>query len=562
MRDSLWCWMLGFPRIPCGAGQQGAQTQLLKELLHLPLEQEEHDHLIELLTRPPRGISPMALSALHDLVTLRLVHQGQYAEAIQLDKESSGSAGTDTDRQRRREMVREFISVLPAVQRRALAVEDDARAQRRQKEAMKKAQKSISIELDDDGDIIDPNEPSADSVTQVNDAVDVSTLQQSTSFANLSSSVGTINQAPKPQSPSSRPHSPFSGPPRFPSARLDAPGMRQRVLSGTPFALPRTASQGGSSARGSPVPSPKPSMRVINDDDAPIEFPTRRRLRGPSPSAQQQDLPQSPTPQPQRDPSQEPSLPPEDCDMDGHSEVEKARSPSPSPPPKASKPPQRRSARAVSTSSTVPDEPTPTVPEPTKVDSGDKSGQNKRKLGPRSSMPGSYDPQAMQSDTADTVSRASAQDTDNAEEAKEAEHKTPRKRSGPAPTRQAPQTGERRSRMTRSTSRALLDDQESHDELAPPTAKRTRRAARETSVMSTMSTATQGTTAETPRTTRRTTRASRASTAQPSELGSPTPSIATMSDFGRMTNTTTARRKARESSANLQTPRRSTRAKK
>ena len=147
LREGVWSWALGSPQIPTGAlppgmdrsQGMGVQKDILKQLLHLPLEQVESDHLAEFLAHPPRPphptppISAKALDVLHDLVVLRMIHRGQYTQSIALDKALSGrSAGGSANgageaageegRQRRRELIREFIEVLPPVQRRALAL--------------------------------------------------------------------------------------------------------------------------------------------------------------------------------------------------------------------------------------------------------------------------------------------------------------------------------------------------------------------------------------------------------------------------------------------------------
>lgn len=116
-REALWCWALGAPRTPAGAGKHTAQPRALKELLHLVLSDEEHAHLVHFLAHTPRDVPAAARSMLHDLVTLRLIHAGKYEETLALDKELSDGGA---DRQRRREMVREFIDILPAAQRRIL----------------------------------------------------------------------------------------------------------------------------------------------------------------------------------------------------------------------------------------------------------------------------------------------------------------------------------------------------------------------------------------------------------------------------------------------------------
>lgn len=156
LREGVWAWALGAPLIPAGvlppaaaaqarkAGMgMGVQKDVLQQMLHLPMTPAESDHLAEFLAHPPRpqgsnhAISPKALDVLHDLVVLRMVHRGQYEQSIALDKALSGraagvtgngadvgaGAGTGEEgRQRRRELIREFVDVLPPAQRRMLSL--------------------------------------------------------------------------------------------------------------------------------------------------------------------------------------------------------------------------------------------------------------------------------------------------------------------------------------------------------------------------------------------------------------------------------------------------------
>ena len=269
MRSALWCWMLGAPNIPCGAGQGGVQTKSSKEMLHIPLNPEEHHHLIFFLSSPPRLISPPALSAFHDLVTLRLIHQGQYAETLELDKASAGSAGSDVDRQRRREMVREFIGILPAVQRRALAVDGDHSADERGEGlGMEKVLVNGFGQAQEGYDssrtwqaAVNKNQPSPPPASVVPlprspAVVPNGGMKASSSHVSLAPS-GSASPAPR------RPQSPFTGPPRFAPSTLGptSPAPFQRVLSGSPFALPSSRVV---STHGSPAPRVR---RVIDDDD-------------------------------------------------------------------------------------------------------------------------------------------------------------------------------------------------------------------------------------------------------------------------------------------------------
>ena len=253
LRERLWTWTLGVPSFPAGSGQVSAQKDVLRQLTHLPLDDEELEHLGDFLKHPPRSLPPQNLSILHDLVTLRMVHQGQYAASIELDKASAESAGKDSDRQRRREMVREFIAILPEVQRRSLAIEGELTTARREHAR----EVFINGDVDMDGPVVQSSTPAPIPLR-----ADASMAQP----PQASSPAG--NATPRNVS---RTQSPFSGPPRFASTQQPSPDLRHRVMSG-PFAPPRVVSNG------SPAPKLLPK-RLINDDDEEARPKSRQAPR-------------------------------------------------------------------------------------------------------------------------------------------------------------------------------------------------------------------------------------------------------------------------------------------
>jgi hypothetical protein len=251
---------------------------------------EEDDQLLQFLLTPPRTISPNALSLLHDLVTLRLIHQGKYAESLQLDKELAGSGGREENRQRRREMVREFIAILPEAQRRALAVDGEMIAGRREKERVN-GEGYMDIEM------IEKADASTNTTTNTNKrnkTIEVIDIDSDSPPRQIAPSFPLdLNLNPEPSAPStSTPsksansrvvsisaNSPFSGPPRFaPSSNAVAQSPVQRVLSGSPFTLPM--SRGANAVRSASIsrtptqqgnikelPIPRPKSRPVMDDE-------------------------------------------------------------------------------------------------------------------------------------------------------------------------------------------------------------------------------------------------------------------------------------------------------
>jgi hypothetical protein len=489
LREKLWTWTLGAPTFSAGGGQHSAQKDTIKQLIHLPLSTIELNHLCEFLRNPPRSIPAQNLSVFHDLVTLRLVHQGQYAESIELDRASSNSAGKDSDRQRRREMVREFISILPEVQRRALAVEGDERAGRRENQLeWVNGNKEPIVEQGLGESWIDV------------DAEMTSEMETITAPAPLRASSSAVQNIALPGSPAlaaanatPRPASPFTGPPRFASNHQNSPALSNRVMSG-PFALPRNVSNGS--------PAPKPPKRLINDDEVVSEIGTvRRTTRRSFAPARAPDAATSAA-EPEEEEAQE-------------AETSQGRN-------------VRRSKRVVS-GDQGPSVSSRTSPIPASPPS--KSTRSTRQSSqplPTPTMPGSF--ANRQANPPQSVPENEVLQPESPKSGEDRVPPTPRQ-NGIGKGRSSTAS---RARATRSVSRAALDDEEDGKQ-AGTQRKRTKttRNAREP-VPEDM---------QTPPRTRRSTRAStRASTAQPSEAGSPTPSVA-------------SRRGTRASSVLSQTPR-------
>jgi hypothetical protein len=522
LRYAVWCWMLGSPSHSgsAGAGAHGVQKRAVEESLHLPLLPEENAHLVHFLSHPPKTVSPQAVSLLHDLVTLRLVHGGQYAESLQLDKELAGSGGKDGDRQRRREMVREFIAILPEAQRRALQIEGEALAGQREKDRSEMANGFVvSEDVDMGGSWIGVSEPpAAVAVAAVRPEVPpiepASVMATATATAtaqvfapepirSLASSTSLSQLAQTPRSPAPQPPrttaSPFSGPPRF-SQGTSTPGSpMRRVLSGSPFTPPtNTISPKG-------LPIPKPARKIIDDEADLVRAVTRRgkaskRLSVEPPAgavSQDQD-----------------ELQVQDEDQIQHPDQGQEMMPPPPPPPAVSQneeaeeapitPAPRRTTRRAPTSAAKAPPPPPSPSTRTRRARQTTAPPQPSPL----AMPGSFDAPTS------PIRATSA----------------------------APGTGARL-RMTRSVSRALLDDD--IEELRPtPKKARSNRKAREGTAAS--ETTDDGVTAPGPGPTpRRSTR--RGGTAQPSEGGSPTPSVAGSVVSTRSAGARTTR--AREGSA-------------
>ena len=84
-----------------------------KQLLTYPFSANEQQVVTDFALSPPPSISSTSLSVLRELILVRLVHSGGYAEAIKLSKRWGGEG---------REVITGLVDVLPDVQKRLLAL--------------------------------------------------------------------------------------------------------------------------------------------------------------------------------------------------------------------------------------------------------------------------------------------------------------------------------------------------------------------------------------------------------------------------------------------------------
>ncbi|TFK38135.1 nuclear pore complex assembly-domain-containing protein [Crucibulum laeve] len=92
----------------------------LTQLLALPLSNFEQSLLHLYALEPPAEISASAIAVLQDLVCVRLIQGGKYAEVIKIDRQFSSSTpgGKNTKQaQDRRKMVQDLYTALPDVER-------------------------------------------------------------------------------------------------------------------------------------------------------------------------------------------------------------------------------------------------------------------------------------------------------------------------------------------------------------------------------------------------------------------------------------------------------------
>ncbi|EAU90577.2 hypothetical protein CC1G_00961 [Coprinopsis cinerea okayama7 len=93
------------------------QPKALKELISLPLSKYEETLLNDYATKPPEEYSASIIARLQDLVCVRYIELGKYADAIKMDRKFSSNAYDGKDSSDRRNMINELYEALPPVEK-------------------------------------------------------------------------------------------------------------------------------------------------------------------------------------------------------------------------------------------------------------------------------------------------------------------------------------------------------------------------------------------------------------------------------------------------------------
>ncbi|KAI0261672.1 nuclear pore complex assembly-domain-containing protein [Gloeopeniophorella convolvens] len=105
------------------------RTEPLKQLISFPLSPFEQSLLHSFALDPPLSLPNTSVPVLQDLVCVRLLQSGHYAEAVELDRQfASTQRRTQAPQiiERRRKMIEDVIAVLPSIER--LEIEEQSRA--------------------------------------------------------------------------------------------------------------------------------------------------------------------------------------------------------------------------------------------------------------------------------------------------------------------------------------------------------------------------------------------------------------------------------------------------
>lgn len=105
----------------------------LKILVAYPFSAYEQSFIHDYALNPPAVVPTVSMPVIHDLVCTRLIHSGQFAAAVKLDRQfASPGPHLDQRQNERRQMMDEVLAVMPAIERQLLEAELSQSSQRRE----------------------------------------------------------------------------------------------------------------------------------------------------------------------------------------------------------------------------------------------------------------------------------------------------------------------------------------------------------------------------------------------------------------------------------------------
>lgn len=105
----------------------------LKILVTYPFSAYEQSFIHDYALNPPLEIPEPSIPVIHDLVCTRLIHSGQFAAAVKLDRQfASPGLHVDQRQKERRQMMDEVLAVMPAIEKQLLEAELSQSSQRRE----------------------------------------------------------------------------------------------------------------------------------------------------------------------------------------------------------------------------------------------------------------------------------------------------------------------------------------------------------------------------------------------------------------------------------------------
>lgn len=105
----------------------------LKILVTYPFSVYEQSFIHDYALNPPLEIPEPSIPVIHDLVCTRLIHSGQFAAAVKLDRQfASPGPHVDQRQKERRQMMDEMLAVMPAIEKHLLEAELSQSSQRRE----------------------------------------------------------------------------------------------------------------------------------------------------------------------------------------------------------------------------------------------------------------------------------------------------------------------------------------------------------------------------------------------------------------------------------------------
>lgn len=118
----------------------------LKILVAYPFSAYEQSFIHDYALNPPAEIPVPSIPVIHDLVCTRLIHSGQFAAAVKLDRQFvSPSPYADQRQKERRQMMDEVLAIMPAIEKQLLEAELSQSSQRRENTSLSASTSSAGL---------------------------------------------------------------------------------------------------------------------------------------------------------------------------------------------------------------------------------------------------------------------------------------------------------------------------------------------------------------------------------------------------------------------------------
>lgn len=118
----------------------------LKILVAYPFSSYEQSFLHDYALNSPPEIPESSIPVIHDLVCTRLIHSGQFAAAVKLDRQfASPGPHADQRQKERRQMMDEVLTAMPAIEKQLLEAELSQSSQRRESSSLSSSGSGVGL---------------------------------------------------------------------------------------------------------------------------------------------------------------------------------------------------------------------------------------------------------------------------------------------------------------------------------------------------------------------------------------------------------------------------------